>query len=113
MGFKSATMTASQLNDAITAAVKYPHKHVHKGELILSPKVFTTPGRETNLVISRFARIDCTGSIHVGPWCNIGHRCRIYTHDTIHMGRRPLALVEEEFGVRWAGQNHRIGRLDP
>ena len=101
MGFKFATMTAVQLQAAIKEAVKYPHKHVHKGELIISPEVFSTPGRETNLVISRFARIDCTGSIHIGPWCNIGHRARIYTHDTIHLGRRPLALIEEKFGIQW------------
>lgn len=101
VGFKSATMTADQLRNAIEAAVKYPHKHIHRGELIISPDAFTTPGRETNLVISRFARIDCTGSVHIGPWCNIGHRCRIYTHDTLHMGLRPLALIEERFGVLW------------
>ena len=101
MAPKSATMTALQLESALKAAVKYPHKHVHKGRVIVSPEAFTTPGRETNVVVSRFARLDCTGSIHIGPWCNIGHRCRIYTHDTIHLGRRPLALVEEQHGILW------------
>ncbi len=108
MGFKSATMTALQLEQAIQVVVKYPHKHVHKGRLIISKEAFTTPGRETNIVLSRFARLDCTGSIHIGPWCNIGHRSRIYTHDTIHMGRRPLALVEEEHGILW--QDKYIGK---
>lgn len=107
MAFTSATMTKRQLREAVEAAVNYPHKHVHRGELILSPEVFTTPGRETNLVISRFARIDCTGSVRIGPWCNIGHRSRIYTHDTIHLGRAPLARVEEACGVRW--QDKQIG----
>jgi len=101
MGHKPATMTAEQLDAAIERAVKYPHKHIHKGRLILSPDVYTTKGRETNLVISRFSRIDCTGSVRIGPWCNIGHRSRIYTHDTIHMGKAPLALVEETHGVLW------------
>lgn len=101
-------MTAVQLQEAIKQAVKYPHKRLHKGELVLSPDVFTSSGRETNLVISRFARIDCTGSVHIGPWCNIGHRSRIYTHDTIHLGKRPLALIEEEFGIHW--QDKYIGR---
>ena len=101
LGFRCATMTAVQLQAAIEAAVKYPHKHVHKGDLIISPDAFSTPGRETNLVISRYARIDCTGSVTIGPWCNIGHRSRIYTHDTIHLGREPLALIEEHLGVLW------------
>ncbi len=108
MGHKSATLTADQLQTAITAAVKYPHKHIHKGKLVLPPEVYTTKGRETNVVISRFARIDCTGSVHIGPWCNIGHRSRIYTHDTIHLGKGPLALVEETHGILW--QDKYIGR---
>jgi acetyltransferase-like isoleucine patch superfamily enzyme len=96
-----ATMSASQLEAAIAEARRYPHKKLRKGELILAPEVFTTPGRETNLVISPYCILDCTGSIHIGPWCNIGHRTRIYTHDTIHLGTEPLALLEEEFGVLW------------
>jgi len=96
-----ATMTAVQLEDAIAKARRHPHKNLHRGELILAPEVFTTRGRETNLVISPFCILDCTGSIHIGPWCNIGHRTRIYTHDTIHWGTEPLALLEEELGVLW------------
>ena len=101
MRFEYATMTSAQLEAAISEAQRYPHKHVHKGKLIISPEVYQTPGRETNLVISRFALLDCTGSIHIGPWCNIGPRTRIYTHDTIHLGKRPLLELEEEFGVLW------------
>jgi acetyltransferase-like isoleucine patch superfamily enzyme len=103
----SATMTRDQLQDSLASAVRYPHNTVHKGKLILSPQVYETPGRETNLVISPFALLDCTGSIQIGPWCNIGPRTRIYTHDTIHMGKSPLLQLEEEFGVLW--QDKRIG----
>ena len=101
MGERRATMTATELQAAISKAKRYPHKNLQKGELILAPEVFTSPGRETNLVISPFCILDCTGSIHIGPWCNIGHRTRIYTHDTIHMGTEPLALLEETVGVLW------------
>jgi acetyltransferase-like isoleucine patch superfamily enzyme len=101
MASHQATMSASALEAAIERAKRYPHKHFRKGELILSPEVFTTPGRETNVVISPYCLLDCTGSIRVGPWCNIGHRTRIYTHDTIHLGLEPLALQEEAFGVLW------------
>jgi len=101
MGFKTATMTREKLEAAIAKARRYPHKHLHKGDLIISPEVYRTPGRETNLVISPFSILDCTGSIHIGPWCNIGPRTRIYTHDTIHYGTEPLALLEEEVGVLW------------
>lgn len=94
-------MSASQLEAAIAKAKRYPHKRVHKGALIISPKAFETPDRETNLVISPFSILDCTGSIHIGPWCNIGPRTRIYTHDTIHMGVEPLFLLEEAYGVHW------------
>jgi acetyltransferase-like isoleucine patch superfamily enzyme len=69
--------------------------------------VFQTPGRETNLLVSRFAYMDLTGSIRLGPWCNISARCRIYTHDHLHAGRRPLLEVEERHGVLW--QDKRIG----
>ena len=102
-----ATMTKAQLQAALAEAVRYPHNTVHKGKPIISPLVYQTPGRETNLVISPFAILDCTGSIHIGPWCNIGPRTRIYTHDTIHMGKTPLLLLEEEFGVLW--QDKHIG----
>jgi len=97
----AATMTRDQLQDALASAVRYPHNTLHKGMLIVSPEAYETPGRETNLVISPFALLDCTGSIQIGPWCNIGPRTRIYTHDTIHMGKRPLLQLEEEFGVLW------------
>lgn len=94
-------MSAARLQEAIARARRFPHKNIHKGELVLSPEVFQSPGRETNLVISPFSILDCTGSIHIGPWCNIGPRTRIYTHDAIHYGKEPLALLEEEIGVLW------------
>ena len=94
-------MSRAQLDAALVEAVRYPHNKLHKGNLIISPEAYRTPGRETNIVISPFALLDCTGSIHVGPWCNIGPRTRIYTHDTIHLGRKPLFLLEESFGVLW------------
>ena len=94
-------MTAAQLKAAIAKARRYPHKKVHKGKLIISPRAYETPQKETNLVISPFSILDCTGSIHIGPWCNIGPRTRIYTHDTIHMGKQPLFELEETFGVLW------------
>lgn len=97
----AATMTRAQLEKAMAKALRYPHKHFHKGRLIIDPDVFTTPGMETNLVISPFAILDCTGSIRIGPWCNIGPRTRIYTHDTIHLGRQPLAQIEDRLGVDW------------
>jgi acetyltransferase-like isoleucine patch superfamily enzyme len=97
----AATMTIVELQSAVKKAVRYPHKHVHKGELIISSKVYETPELETNLVISPFSILDCTGSIRIGPWCNIGPRTRIYTHDAIHMGKRPLARTENELGVLW------------
>jgi acetyltransferase-like isoleucine patch superfamily enzyme len=100
-------MTRAALEAAIARAVRYPHNRIHRGALILAPEVFTSPGRETNLVISPHTLLDCTGTIRVGPWCNIGPRTRIYTHDTIHMGKEPLALLEEEFGVLW--QDKTIG----
>ncbi|MDF1593832.1 MAG: hypothetical protein P1P89_20175 [Desulfobacterales bacterium] len=96
-----ATMSKAQLEAAIAKAVRYPHKKVHKGKLAISPEAYRAPGRKTNLVISPFSILDCTGSIHLGPWCNIGPRTRIYTHDTIHLGTRPLLEIEEEFGVLW------------
>ena len=103
----ASTMTKDQLLAALEKAVRYPHKHVHKGRLIVSSQVYETPGLETNLVISPFSLLDCTGSIRVGPWCNIGARTRIYTHDTIHLGKQPLALLENEMGVLW--QDKEIG----
>lgn len=108
MKFEPTTLTKAQLDAALEQVVRHPHGNVHKGKLILSPEVFETPGRETNLLVSRFAYMDCTGSIQLGPWCNISARCRIYTHDHMHAGRRPLLEVEEEYGVMW--QDKVIGR---
>jgi len=107
MEFRPATLTRRQLDEALAQAVRYPHKHVHKGALRLHPRVFASPGRETNILVSRFALLDCTGVIELGPWCNIAARCRIYTHDHIHLGREPLLALEEEHGVVW--QDKKIG----
>ena len=101
MEFRSTTLTQAELHDALDQAVRYPHKHVHGGKLIFSPEIYTSPGRETNILISRFALIDCTGSIQIGPWCNIAARSRIYTHDHIHLGTKPLLMMEQEHGVAW------------
>ncbi len=101
MEYRSTTLTKAELHDALDQAVRYPHKHVHGGELILSPEIYTSPDRETNILISRFALIDCTGSIQIGPWCNIAARSRIYTHDHIHLGTKPLLAMEQEHGVAW------------
>ena len=103
-----ATMSKAQLEAAIAKAVRYPHKKFHKGKLVISPEAYQAPGTKTNLVISPFSILDCTGSVHIGPWCNIGPRTRIYTHDTIHMGTRPLLELEETYGVLW--QDKYIGR---
>ena len=108
MSHSSTTLTKAQLEYALEQAVRHPHGHLHKGILILHPEVFTDdPNRETNILISRFALLDCTGSIELGSWCNISARCRIYTHDHIHLGRRPLLAVEEEHDVIW--QDKKIG----
>ena len=103
----AATMTKVQFEAALEKAVRYPHAHFHKGRLIVSPQAYETPGLETNLVISPFSILDCTGSIRIGPWCNIGPRVRIYTHDTIHLGVQPLAQLENDLGVLW--QDKEIG----
>lgn len=107
MEYRSTTLTKQQLDSALDVAVRYPHKHIHVGSLVLTPEVFQSPERETNLMISRFALLDCTGSIQVGPWSNIGARVRIYTHDHIHLGKSPLLALEEEHGVIW--QDKKIG----
>ncbi len=101
------TLTKDRLDYALDQAVRHPHGHVHKGRLILRPEVFTDSEQETNILISRFSLLDCTGSIELGPWCNISARCRIYTHDHIHLGRRPLLAVEKEHGIVW--QDKKIG----
>jgi carbonic anhydrase/acetyltransferase-like protein (isoleucine patch superfamily) len=108
MGIQNhTTMTAAQLEVGIAEARRYPHGHEHKGDLIISPEAFESPGRETNLIISRFAIIDCTGSVRIGPWCNISARTRVYTHDHIHMGKTPLFETETQYGVLW--QDKTIG----
>lgn len=101
MGIDNATMTRDQLANAVAKAVRYPHKKFRKGRLIISEGAYLPNSDQTNLVISPFALIDCTGSIRIGPWCNIGARSRIYTHDTIHYGRKPLAQLEATYGVQW------------
>lgn len=107
MGNYGASMSTAQLKAATAKAVRYPHKKVHKGKLVISPEAFQAPGRKANLVISPFSILDCTGSIYIGPWCNIGPRTRIYTHDTIHLGKKPLLELEETYGVFW--QDKHIG----
>ncbi len=107
MGFESATLTRAQLDQVLAEAVRRPHKDVRKGKVVIRPDAFTSPGRETSLCISRFSFLDCTGDIHIGPWCMIGARARVYTHDHAHFGRRPLLEVQEEHGVLW--RNKTIG----
>lgn len=106
--FEAATQTRKELADALEQCVRRPHGNVHHGRLYLPPECFAAPGKETNLCISRFSILDCTGSIHIGPWCMIGARSRIYTHDHLHQGRRPLLAQQEEYGVVW--QDKYIGR---
>lgn len=107
MEYRSTTLTRQQLDRALHEAVRHPHKHIHAGRLILTPEVFQSPERETNVMISRFALLDCTGSLQVGAWSNIGARVRVYTHDHIHLGKKPLLAMEEEHGVIW--QDKKIG----
>ena len=39
MGFENhTTMTAAQLEAGIAEAKRYPHAHLHKGDLIISPQ---------------------------------------------------------------------------
>ena len=94
-------MTEQELAQALEKAARYPHRQVHAGRISLDPEVYTSPGRETNLCLSPFSIIDCTGSIRIGPWCMFGARSRIYTHDHIHLGRRPLLELQEKYGVMW------------
>ena len=99
MEFERATQTKSELRSAIKKVRRRPHGNVGKGKLILAPEVFRSAGYETNIVISPFSILDCTGSIHIGPWCMIGARSRIYTHDHCHQGREPLLAMQERHGV--------------
>jgi len=101
MEFEAATQSMVELKAALKQARRRPHGNVHRGKLYIDPGAFTTPGCDTNICISRFSILDCTGSIHIGPWCMIGARARIYTHDHIHQGRRPLLGQQERLGVLW------------
>ncbi len=101
MEFERATHTKAELRASLKKARRRPHGNVNKGKLFLSPEVFTTAGCETNVTISSFSILDCTGSIHIGPWCMIGARSRIYTHDHCHHGRQPLLTLNEKHGVIW------------
>ncbi|MFO8085814.1 MAG: acyltransferase [Desulfobacterales bacterium] len=101
MPFGPTTLSRVKLNEALSAAVRYPHAGVHKGGVIISPEAFKDDGQETNVLISRFSLIDCTGFVYIGPWCNITARCRIYTHDHIHAGRYPMLSLEKKYGVIW------------
>ena len=101
MKFGPTTMNRMELKEAFSAAIRHPHSNVHKGGVIISPKAFQSDGYETNLLISRFSLIDCTGYVYIGPWCNITARCRIYTHDHIHANREPILAVEAHYGVVW------------
>jgi acetyltransferase-like isoleucine patch superfamily enzyme len=101
MEFEAATQSMAELKAALKKARRRPHGNVHRGKLYIDPGAFTSPGCDTNICISRFSILDCTGSIHIGPWCMIGARARIYTHDHIHQGRRPLLGQQEQLGVIW------------
>ena len=109
MSFGPTTMSRVELKEALSAAIRHPHSNVHKGNVIISPKAFQADEYETNVLVSRFALIDCTGFVYIGPWCNITARCRIYTHDHIHAGRQPLLALEKKYGVVW--QDKYIGCL--
>ncbi len=108
MEFEAATQTADELRKVLKKVRRRPHANVHRGKLYISPEAFNTPGTDTNLCISRFSILDCTGNIHLGPWCMIGARSRIYTHDHLHQGKKPLLAQQESFGVLW--QDKYIGR---
>jgi len=108
MEFEPATQSMLQLRAALRKARRRPHGNVHRGRLYIDPAALESAGMETNLFISPYAILDCTGSIHIGPWCMIGARSRIYTHDHIHQGLRPLLAQQERLGVVW--QDKYIGR---
>ncbi len=108
MRFQSASQTKQELETSLKECRRKPHSNINKGKLIFSPEVFNTAGSETNVVISRFSILDNTGNIHIGPWCMIGARARIYTHDHCHQGREPLLSVQEKHGVIW--QDKYIGK---
>lgn len=101
------TLNQQQLDTALAQAVRWPHKKTRKGRLRLHPAIFSEPDRETSIIISKFAIIDCTGDIEIGPWCMISPRARLYTHDHLHLGITPLFAIEEAHGIVW--QDKRIG----
>ncbi len=101
MEYERVTQTKAELRAAVKSVRRRPHGNVAKGRLILAPEIFTTAGNETNIIISPYSILDCTGSIHIGAWCNIGARSRIYTHDHCHQGHTPLFSVQEKHGVIW------------
>lgn len=104
----SSTQSRAKLDAALEKAVRFPHKNIETGKLYLSPEVFNTPGRETNIIVSSFALLDCTGSIELGPWCLIGPRVRIYTHEHLYMGKQPLLDIDEQHSIVW--QDKKIGK---
>jgi acetyltransferase-like isoleucine patch superfamily enzyme len=106
--FQSASQSKLELETSLKECRRRPHSNINKGKLILSPEIFNTAGSETNVVISRFSILDNTGNIHIGPWCMIGARARIYTHDHCHQGREPLLSIQEKYGVIW--QDKYIGK---
>jgi len=108
MEFEAATQSMTELKAALKKARRRPHGNVHRGKLYIAPEALTTAGAETNICISPFSILDCTGNIHLGPWCMIGARTRVYTHDHIHQGRRPLLDQQEKLGVIW--QDKYIGK---
>lgn len=108
MEFEAATQTLEELHNALLQVVRHPHGNVHHGKLYIPPEAFEPEDTGTNLCISRFTILDCTGSMHIGPWCMIGARSRIYTHDHIHAGHEPLLAQQERYGVVW--QDKYIGR---
>lgn len=99
MRFRSASQTKEELERSLKECRRRPHSNINKGKLILSPAIFNTVGSETNVVISRFSILDTTGSIHIGAWCMVGARARIYTHDHCHQGKEPLLAVQEKYGI--------------
>ncbi|HIP40407.1 MAG TPA: acyltransferase [Desulfocapsa sulfexigens] len=98
---RRVTQTREELRTSLAECRRRPHSEINKGRLLLSPDIFNTPGHETNIIISRFSILDNTGSIHIGPWCMIGARARIYTHDHMHRPQKHLHTVEEQHGILW------------
>ena len=103
MEFEAATLSRERLREVLDSTVRHPHGNVHHGKLDIDPESFqpTPSGTETNLCISPFCILDCTGNMHIGPWCMIGARSRIYTHDHVHDGHAPLLDQQEQYGVVW------------